>query len=58
MPPGYAPPSLGEQWVYAQRRHPYKSYGYAGVLLLGGLAWWAAAGRGKGKDKDKAERTK
>ena len=42
-PPGWRPPSLSEQWVYANRRHPYKNYGLAGVLLLGGVAWWAAA---------------
>ena len=23
VPPGYKPPSMGEQWLYATRRHPY-----------------------------------
>ena len=50
VPDGWRPPSLSEQWVYANRRHPYKNYGVAGALLLGGVAWWAARGvRGEGK---------
>ena len=42
-PPDYVPPSLSELWLYANRRHPGTRYGYAGVVVCGGLAWWWAA---------------
>lgn len=59
-PPGYKAPSLGEQFAYAARRHPYSRLGYAAVFLTGCGVWWLASGsvgggveeRGKGKGKE------
>jgi len=35
VPPGYVPPTLGEQWLFAVRQHPYYRYGYAAALVVG-----------------------
>ncbi|KAK9839231.1 hypothetical protein WJX81_002899 [Elliptochloris bilobata] len=42
VPEGYKAPSMGEQWLYATRRHPYYRYGYAAVALIG-LGLYAVA---------------
>ena len=47
-PPGFKAPTLGEQWLYAARRHPYMRYGYAAAILFG-VVGYATAGRGKEK---------
>ena len=31
VPEGYKPPTMGEQWLYATRRHPYYRQGTAAV---------------------------
>lgn len=41
VPEGYIPPSMMEQWRYAQRRHPYQKYGY-GLVFVVGLGVYAA----------------
>lgn len=42
VPPGYVPPTLKEQWLYANRTHPYSRYGYSLALLTGLIAaGWA-----------------
>ena len=38
-PPGFKPPTLGEQWRYAALRHPYARYGAVGAVLLGALGY-------------------
>ncbi|GMH35354.1 hypothetical protein BSKO_03222 [Bryopsis sp. KO-2023] len=38
-PKDYKHPTLGEQFRYALKRHPYYRYGYAIVLGIGGLAY-------------------
>ena len=42
-PPGYEPPTLGEQFMYAARRHPYARLGYGAVFLVGAGVWWFAS---------------
>jgi hypothetical protein len=39
LPPGYKPPTLGEQWRYAMQKHPYYRHGYAAAILLGILGY-------------------
>ncbi|CAL5223959.1 g6565 [Coccomyxa viridis] len=41
VPEGYVPPTMREQWRYAQRRHPYQKYGY-GLVFIVGLGTYAA----------------
>ena len=45
-PPGYVPPTLGEQWRYFYKHHPYYRYGYSAVILLG-LVGYVASQYGK-----------
>ena len=42
-PPGFEAPSLGEQFSYAARRHPYARLGYGAVFLVGAGTWWLAS---------------
>ena len=42
-PPGFEAPSLGEQFSYAARRHPYSRLGYGAVFLMGAAVWWFAS---------------
>lgn len=49
VPPGWTPPSMGEQWRYALLNHPASQYGFPAAALLGLLAW------GMASQKDKPE---
>jgi len=53
-PPGWSPPSLGELWGYANRRHPYARLGYGAAVVMGLALWGVAAGRG-GKEGGKGK---
>lgn len=53
VPVGYVPPTLGEQFRFAARRHPYYRYGTAGALLFG-LLGWALGTESKGHQPQQA----
>lgn len=50
-PPGFEAPSLGEQFSYAARRHPYARLGYAAAFLIGAGVWWFVSGSSEGEKK-------
>lgn len=50
-PPGFEAPSLGEQFFYAARRHPYARLGYAVAFLMGAGVWWFVSGSSDGEKK-------
>ena len=55
-PPGFSAPTLGEQFAYAARRHPYSRLGYGAVFLVGAAVWWFASsssGASEGEKKEK-----
>lgn len=58
-PPGYEPPTLGEQFSYAARRHPYSRLGYGAVFLVGAGVWWfASSSSGASEGEKKGKKTK
>lgn len=56
-PANFQAPSLGEQFSYAARRHPYARLGYAAVFLTGaGVWWWATSSKAKEERKEAKEK--
>jgi len=59
VPPGWVPPTMGEQWLYAMRRHPYSQYGAAAAFMLGLVGYGLATGEKSQKKKgSEAEQSK
>lgn len=54
VPPGFKPPTMGEQWRYAAQKHPASRYGAAGAVLVG-LVAYALAKQEEKKHSSKEE---
>jgi hypothetical protein len=50
-PPGFKPPTMGEQWRYALTQHPWSRYGLPAAILIGGVVY--ALGKDENKKKEK-----
>lgn len=49
-PPGFKPPTMGEQWRYALTQHPWSRYGLPAAILIGGVVY--ALGKDEKKKKN------